>query len=125
MSARSDDLARIQEIYDVVVRTQSQLDVLGFTRERFLDPQNDADDLLAEGFMNRVLRVTEEVGRISDNVARQYGFDMRGASGVRNRLAHAYMEVDREIVWQMLNEEFGVLLGACQNYCDDRGLELA
>ena len=115
MSARSDDLARIQEIYDVVVRTQSQLDALGFTRERFLDPQNDADDLLAEGFMNRVLRVTEEVGRISDNVARQYGFDMRGASGVRNRLAHAYMEVDREIVWQMLNEEFGVLLGACQN----------
>ena len=125
MSARSDDLARIQEIYDVVVRTQSQLDALGFTRERFLDPQNDADDLLAEGFMNRVPRVTEEVGRISDNVARQYGFDMRGASGVRNRLAHAYMEVDREIVWQMLNEEFGVLLGACQNYCDDRGLELA
>ena len=125
MSARSDDLARIQEIYDVVVRTQSQLDALGFTRERFLDPQNDADDLLAEGFMNRVLRVTEEVGRISDNVARQYGFDMRGASGVRNRLAHAYMEVDREIVWQMLNEEFGVLLGACHNYCDDRGLELA
>ncbi len=125
MSARSDDLARIQEIYDVVVRTQSQLDALGFTRERFLDPQNDADDLLAEGFMNRVLRVTEEVGRISDNVARQYGFDMRGASGVRNRLAHAYMEVDREIVWQMLNEELGVLLGACQNYCDDRGLELA
>ena len=57
MSARSDDLARIQEIYDVVVRTQSQLDALGFTRERFLDPQNDADDLLAEGFMNRVLRV--------------------------------------------------------------------
>ena len=121
MSARSDDLARIQEIYDVVVRTQSQLDALGFTRERFLDPQNDADDLLAEGFMNRVLRVTEEVGRISDNVARQYGFDMRGASGVRNRLAHAYMEVDREIVWQMLNEEFGVLLGACQKLLRRQG----
>ena len=49
--------------------------------------------------MNRVFRIVEEAGKISDSVADEYGFERRGASVVRNRLAHAYGEVDRDIIW--------------------------
>ena len=68
-----------------------------------------------------------DLGRIQEifDVARQYGFDTKGASGVRNRLAHAYGEVDREILWQVIAEDFDALLGSCRAYCDDRGLELS
>ncbi len=98
MNARSSDLSRIQEVYDVIMQTQEQLMSLEFTEERFLAPADDNDDLLAEGFMNRVLRVTEELGHIDDSVAEKYGFDTHGAKGVRNRLAHVYGKVDRAII---------------------------
>ena len=125
MSARSNDLSRIQEIYDIIVQTQEQLSSLQFTEERFLDPQDDTDDLLAEGFMNRVFRVTEELGHIEDTVAQKYGFDTRGAKGVRNRLAHVYGEVDKQIVWKVLAEEFDEIEAACRQYGADLGINIA
>lgn len=124
MSAKSTDLARVQEVYDVVRQTQEQMRKLVFTKERFLNPTNDVDDLIAEGLMNRAFRITEEAGKISTDVAARYGFDTRGASGVRNCLAHAYMEVDREIIWQVLHEDCDALLVACRAYCDDMGVDL-
>lgn len=124
MTAKPSDYGRIQEIFDVVTQTRRQMDELGFSRERFLDPTTTEDDLIAEGIINRVLRVAEEAGRISKDIAAQYGFDTKGASGVRNRLAHAYGEVDREILWQVVEEDFNDLLNSCHAYCDDSGLEL-
>lgn len=125
MTAKPSDLGRIQEIFDVVTQTQNQMGELGFSQERFMNPATTEDDLIAEGIINRVLRVAEEAGRISGDVARQYGFDTKGASGVRNRLAHAYGEVDREILWQVIAEDFDALLGSCRTYCNDHGLELS
>lgn len=124
MSAKHDDWARLQEIYDVVRETRIQMEQIGFTKERFLDPENAQDDLISEGLMNRVFRVTEEVGHLSDEVARRYGFDRQGVLGVRNRLAHAYGEVDREIIWSVIEEDFDELLDACRWYCADNNIEL-
>lgn len=124
MSARPNDLARIQEVFNVATQTQTQIAALAFTKERFLEPESDQDDLLAEGIMNRVFRITEEVGRIDDEIAKDYGFDTRGASGVRNRLAHAYLEVDREIVWDVVENELSGLIDSCRRFCDDRGLDI-
>lgn len=117
-------MARIQEAHDVIVQTQVQIASLGFGRERFLAPETDEDDLIAEGLMNRVFRVVEELGKISDDVARRYGFDSHAVRGVRNRLAHAYGEVDRAIVWQTIERDFPQVLAACRVYCDDVGIDL-
>lgn len=83
MNAKSNDLARIQEIWDVGVQTRNQIASLGFTKSRFLEPKSDSDDLIGEGIMNRVLRLTEEAGRISESVAREYGFERQAASGAK------------------------------------------
>ncbi len=125
MNAKSSDMARIQEIWNIGTQTKRQIEAIRFTRERFLTPENDQDDLIAEGLMNRVLRITEEAGRISSEISEHYGFERRAASGVRNRLAHAYGEVDREIIWEVISQDLDALLEACQRYCDDLGLELA
>lgn len=125
MTAKASDLGCIQEIFDVVTQTQRQIRELNFSRERFMTPGTTEDDLIAEGIINRVLRVAEEAGRISDDVAKKYGFDTKGASGVRNRLAHAYGEVDRNILWQVVEQDFDELLSSCRAYCDERGLELS
>lgn len=125
MNAKRDDFARIQEIYDIITETQRQISALPFSRHQFIEPGNDMDDLIAEGIMNRVFRVTEEAGHVDATTASTYGFERSAVNGVRNRLAHAYGEVDREIVWSVRENDFPQLLAACQAFCDDRGLELS
>ena len=124
MSAKSTDLGRIQEIYDIVTQTRDQIQAIGLTREAFLNPPDDTTDLASEGVMNRIFRMTEEAGRVSADVAEAYGFDSAGARGIRNRLAHVYGDVDREIIWQVVEKDFDTLLEACEAYCEDNGIDL-
>lgn len=125
MSAKNSDLSRIQELYSVVTQTQAQLRELSFTREQFTVPQGTLNDLIAEGIINRIFRALEEAGSISAETSRAYGFDTKGIKGVRNRLAHAYGEVDRDILWSVVQEDFPALLQSCRAYCDDIGVDLA
>ncbi|MFR5828611.1 MAG: hypothetical protein ACLUE1_05930 [Adlercreutzia equolifaciens] len=55
MSAKATDLARIQEMFDLITETQGQIERLGITEERFKRPATDADRLFSEAIMNRVL----------------------------------------------------------------------
>lgn len=124
MSAKATDLARIQEMFDLITETQGQIERLGITEERFKRPATDADRLFSEAIMNRVLRVTEEAGSLSDEALAHYEFERRAIKGVRNRLAHVYGDVDTDIVWDVAQGDFPKLLEGCQAYCDDLGLEL-
>lgn len=124
MNAKNSDLARIQEIWDLTKQTQMQMANLNFTEDRFLNPNNDNDDLIAEGLMNRVFRIVEEAGHISDEVASKYSFERRAASGVRNRLAHAYGEVDKAIIWQVISVDLNELASACARFASDIGISL-
>lgn len=124
MNAKKSDLGRIQEIYDIAIKTRAQINSTQFTRERFLNPTNDEDDLMAEGILNRVLRLTEELGCIEESTAATYSLNDKGARGIRNRLAHAYGEVDREIVWGVIENDFDEILDGCRAYCNDMGVEI-
>lgn len=124
MNAKATDLTRIQEIYDTVRITQAQMKAIGFTRERFTSPRDVQDELIAEGITNRVLRITEEIAHLSTQTARSYGFEQALASGLRNRLAHAYGEIDFAIVWDVIEHDFGALIRSCETYCDEHGLSL-
>lgn len=66
MSARKNDLLRVQEMYDVVTQTLVQLEELNITKDQFVSPRTTTDELIAEGFANRVLRVTEEGGGLPE-----------------------------------------------------------
>ena len=124
MSAKATDLTRVQEIFNLIMETRGQMARLGITEQRFKSPESDADQLVAEAIMNRVLRITEEAGSLSDSALAHYDFERRAIKGVRNRLAHAYGDVNADIIWQVIDEDFPVLLEGCQRYCDELGLEL-
>lgn len=123
MSAKANDAQRIQEIYDVATQTLAQCEDLGLTEEQFLNPTTAQEDLVADGLVNRVLRVTEEGGKLSEEFA-EYGFEMREMSALRNRIAHAYRTIDKAIVWQVLVKEFPALVESCKHYCEEQGLYL-
>ena len=123
MSAKENDLLRIQEIYDVVTQTLAQVKEPNMTRGRFVSPVSVEDELIAEGLANRVFRVTEESVKLSDLFS-EYGFELREMGGLRNRLAHAYGTVDMGIVWDVLQVEFLKLQKGCEQYCDEKGISL-
>lgn len=123
MSARESDLLRIQEIYDVATQTKAQIEELGLSKEQFVSPGTARDELIAEGLVNRVFRVTEEGCNLSGLFA-EYGFELRAMNGIRNRLAHAYGTIDMDIVWDVLEIEFPKLVDACVRYCEDEGIDL-
>jgi len=123
MSAQNSDLGRIQEMFDIIEQTKRQITEIGMTRERFLSPQDPADELIVEGLENRVFRVTEEGGKMSKE-ATLYGFDSQEMRGMRNILAHAYGEVDRRIIWNALEKDFPMIADACRAYCADKNIEL-
>lgn len=80
MNAKNSDLARIQEIYDIACQTKRQLAEISFSKDSFLTPASATDDLVSEGIMNRVLRIAEEGGRLSEDTEK-YGFDLPGIRG--------------------------------------------
>lgn len=123
MNARNNDLNRIQEIYDVVVLTNRQIIEAQITKENFLNPQTAIDELVTEGIENRIFRIAEEGGQLSEETE-AYGFDRKAMRGLRNILAHDYGQVDRRIVWNVVQKDFPQLLKACQTYCNEKGLAL-
>lgn len=123
MSAMQNDLLRIQEMYDIATQTMSQINELDFTQERFVNTQSTQDQLIAEGLANRVFRITEEGGKLSE-IFKEYGFELHEMSGLRNRLVHAYGTIDMEIVWNVLANEFPKVIDGCERYCADNGIDL-
>lgn len=123
MSARKDDPARVCEILEVIVSTQRQIEELGLTGDAFIHPSNAAEELMADGLVSRVLRVTEETGCLSSDLE-QYGVPVRSARDMRNIIAHTYRRVDRVAIWQTVVEDFPSIRAACERYCTDRGIAL-
>lgn len=124
MSAKATDLARVQEIFNLTTITQRQIEELDITEQRFKQPETTNDQLLVEALMNRVFRITEEAGALSDEALEHYDFERRALKGVRNRLAHAYGEVNADLIWEVIETDFPQLLEGCQSYCDEHGFEL-
>ena len=74
MSAKATDLARIQEMFDLITETQGQIERLGITEERFKKARYSVrmSGFSRRAIMNRVLRVTEGAGSLSDGALAHY-----------------------------------------------------
>ena len=121
MSARNNDEDRIREIYRVV---QETLELFASENPESLRNPHKGEDLLkADGLAMRVLRVGEEMGRLSRE-AEAYGFyGIAEAAEMRNIIAHAYWSIDRSVVVDTVVHDFPALLQACTNYADAYGFE--
>jgi uncharacterized protein with HEPN domain len=122
MNAKQNDTLRIIEIKTIGIDTLNKIESLHITEEMFLNPKNDVEELMTEGILNRVFRFTEELGKISDSIAEKYNFDTAGARGIRNRLAHVYGDVQRDLVWVVLQNELVGIVKSCEDYLSDNGI---
>jgi uncharacterized protein with HEPN domain len=122
MSARQDDDRRIAEIWVATMQLRRRLAASGISRETFVQPRTDLEQLLVDGLYHGLERVVEECVQLSFSLKSRYPevpWDQIG--GLRNRLVHDYPGTSLDIVWSVIAEDLDVLVGACEDYCRSTG----
>ena len=99
---KSKDLIRLKHMLD---STQA---ILGFLQGK---KRSDLDDdrLLISGITRELEILGEAAGKVSLPTQKLFSeIPWRGLVGMRNRLIHAYFDVDREIVWNTITNDLPI-----------------
>jgi uncharacterized protein with HEPN domain len=70
------------------------------SKEAFL-----ADEMVQDAVLMRLLAIGEEISHLSDILLEKHPeLQWHKISGLRNRIAHGYFEVDKDVIWQLLTD---------------------
>ena len=102
--SKIDDLTRLKHIRD------SAQEALSFVKNRTREDL-DNDRMLALALVRLIEIIGEAANNVSEsNQAKYTKIPWRQIIGMRNRIIHAYFEVDLEIVWQVITQDLSPLL---------------
>jgi uncharacterized protein with HEPN domain len=81
------------------------LEALSFVKEKSRSHLND-DRMLVLSLVKCIEIVGEAASRVSDDMKSEHSdIPWREITGMRNRLIHAYFDVDLDVVWKTVNDE--------------------
>lgn len=92
------DLVRLRHMLDSVEA------ILSFTKGR-RRASLDKDRLLLSAILRELEIIGEAAGRISVKTKKQFpDLPWKEMTGMRNRLIHAYFDVDHDVIWKTIRE---------------------
>ncbi|MFM6327124.1 MAG: DUF86 domain-containing protein [Microcystis panniformis] len=102
--SKIDNLTRLKHIRD------SAKEALSFVNNRTRQDLDD-DRMLSLA----LVRLIEIMGEAANNVSepcqvKYFKISWRQIIGMRNRIVHAYFDIDLDIVWQVITQDLGLLL---------------
>jgi len=98
-SMHKSDLVRLRHMHDAC------LEALSFVKGKSRSHLND-DRMLLLSLVKCIEIVGEAASRVSDDMKSKHsGIPWREITGMRNRLIHAYFDVDLDVVWETVNGE--------------------
>jgi uncharacterized protein with HEPN domain len=84
----------------------------------------DTDTMLARALVNCLAIVGEAATRVSSETrAREESIPWPQITGMRNRMIHAYFDIDEDEVWRTVIEDLPVLAKRLQAFLDAAGQE--
>lgn len=99
-----DDLTRLKHIRD------SAQEALFFVNNRTREDL-DRDRMLSLALVRLIEIIGEAANNISEPCQSKYfKIPWRQIIGMRNRIVHAYFDVDLDIIWQVITQDLGSLL---------------
>jgi len=99
-----DDATRLRHMRDAAV------EAVGFIRDRTRSDL-EGDRMLTLALVKDIEIIGEAAGRISaDCKARYPAIPWTQMIGMRNRLTHAYFEIDLDIVWEVVTHDLPPLV---------------
>ncbi|OKH19058.1 DUF86 domain-containing protein [[Limnothrix rosea] IAM M-220] len=103
--SKIDDLTRLKHIRDASER------IIQFTEGRSRSDL-DTDEMLALALVRLVEIIGEAANHISPDCQGNYSnIPWRQMIGMRNRLVHAYFDVDLDILWVVVSRNIPTVLG--------------
>lgn len=70
----------------------------------------EQDDVLQDAVLRRLETVTDACSRLSEELqARHPEIEWRAIRGLRNRLAHAYLEIQIDVLWSVIHDDLPTL----------------
>lgn len=96
-----------ERVRDMISAAQKALGhVSGLSREAFLE-----SGLHQDAVVRQLEIVGEAAGRVSDEFRSEHPqIPWSAIAGLRNRLIHAYFEVDLDVVWEIVGHELPPLI---------------
>ncbi|WP_414625153.1 DUF86 domain-containing protein [Calothrix sp. CCY 0018] len=102
--SKIDDLTRLKHIRDAAK------EALSFTKNRTREDL-DSDRMLSLALVRLIEIIGEAGNRVSEPCQAKYlRIPWRQIVGMRNRIIHAYFDVDLDIIWQVVTQDLGSLL---------------
>ncbi len=108
----SEDGVRLRHMLDAAQQTSAFME--GRSRE---DLDNDTMLMLA------VVRLVEIIGEAAQNTSKDIqsaspDIPWRQIKGIRNRLAHAYFDVDLDVIWDIIENDLEQLIQTLERLLD-------
>ena len=113
----TSDRVRLQHIVDAAKR------IVVITRGR---TRRDIEDDLVLPFA--LLALLQIIGEAANHVSDEYQeehaeIDWKGMTGLRNRLVHAYFDVDYDVLYKIIQEDIPPLISTVENLLDQLRLD--
>ena len=111
--SKIDDLTRLKHI------RVSAKEALSFVKSRRREDLDD-DRMLSLALVRLVEIMGEAANHVSESCqAKYFQIPWRQIIGMRNRIIHAYFDVDLDIIWQVITQDLGSLLSEIQKAIKD------
>ncbi|PXX80021.1 DUF86 domain-containing protein [Dielma fastidiosa] len=75
------------------------------------------NELLTDSVMFRLIQISENADRLTDNFKNQTSIPWRAVKGMRNRIVHEYGDVDLTVVYDTVHEDLPELLHELNKIC--------
>lgn len=106
MSAKANDDLRMAEIAEICNEIEARLEEFNPTLETFLDPKDVFERTVVDGFYACIYRVIEEASNLDiETMAEFPNIPWNQIRGLRNRVAHAYGELDAATMWTVVSKD--------------------
>jgi uncharacterized protein with HEPN domain len=112
---KKDDTVYLRHILDAIEQIQDYLK--GVTAEQFLQKR-----LLQDGVVRRLEIIGEASRNLSDELRQRHpGVPWRQIISLRNRITHAYFDVDLHIVWEIAQNDLSPLKQQVERILEEMG----
>lgn len=125
MNAKNNDAARICQIFSAIQELHARINATQISSEDFDDTQDIIKRTLIDGLEFCAYSITEEATNLSQETKERYpDIPWHKVRGFRNRLSHAYGEIDHREVWDAIVYDFPHLENVCLSYAADHTIDL-
>lgn len=123
MNARPNDHLRMKEISGLCAEIKERMSALGATEELFFSPKDAIERNAVDGLYTCVYRIIEEASNLGLGTMNRYpDIPWDQIRGLRNRIAHAYGDLDAAAMWEVASRDLDSLEAASRAFLEEEGL---